>query len=216
MLSIHNREIRRALIVDDEQDARDAYEYVIEDMNLHPHKITDQLYDLPSFISSIQTTDVVLCDYHLKKHSYAPCDGDQLVSECFRAGRPGVLCSSIAEPPIRRDYLRYIPGLVRTGDPNPDELHRAWERCLLELDGRFEPARRPWRTLVRVADVDRDHQCFYAVVPAWSVRTKIRIDNDNLPTDIQELLEPDRRFHALVNTGAESHRDLFFDDWESK
>ena len=215
MLYIHNREIKRALIVDDEQGARDAYEYVIEDMDLRPHKITDQLYDLPSFISSIQTTDVVLCDYHLKKHSYAPCDGDQLVAECFQAGCPGVLCSSIAEPPIRRDYLRYIPGLVRTGDPNPDELHRAWERCLLELDGRFEPARRPWRTLVRVADVDRDHQCFYAVVPAWSVRTKIRIDNDNLPTEILGLLEPDRRFHALVNTGAESHRDLFFVDWES-
>ena len=216
MIAIGDREISRALIVDDEQEARDAYEYVIEDMDLYAHKVTEPLYDLPAFVSSIQPTDVVLCDFHLKKHSYAPCDGDRLVAECFRAGFPGVLCTTIAEAPIRRDYLRYIPGLVRTGDPDPAELLRAWERCVLELNGGFEPARRPWRTLVRVADVDPDHHCFYVIVPAWSVRTKIRIDNDNLPAEIRELIEPDRRFHALVNTGVEGHGDLFFDKWEPK
>ena len=216
MIAIHDRQIVRALIVDDEPDARDAYEYVIEDMGLRPHKVTDPLYDLPSFISSIGPTDVVLSDFHLKKHSYASCDGDRLVADCFQAGIPGVLCTTIAGAPIRRDCLRYIPGLVRTGDPDPAELRRAWEQCLHELAGRFAPARRPWRTLVRVADIDPEHRCFYAVVPSWEVRTKVRIDNDNVPPEIRELIAPDRRFHALVNTGAESHQDLFFDSWEPR
>ena len=85
-----------------------------------------------------------------------------------------------------------------------------------ELDGRFEPGRRAWRTLVRIADIDDDHQCVYVVVPAWDVHRKVRIDKDNLPPEVQELVKPDRRFHALVNTGVKNHSELFFDDWELK
>ena len=216
MIEIQGRQIERALIVDDEKDARDAYEYVIEDMELSPHQVTGPVDDLPEFIGSIKPSDAVLCDFHLKKRTYAKCDGDLLVAACLQAGVPSVLCTTIADAPIRRDCLRYIPGLLNTGTPEPAELRRAWEKCVLELDGRFEPRRRPWRTLVRIADVDLDRRCVYVVVPAWNVHKKVRIDNDNLPLEIQELVEPDRRFHAFVNTGAKSHRELFFDDWETK
>lgn len=214
MMEIQGRRIERALIVDDEQDARDAYEYVIEDLELRPHQVAGPLDDLPAFIGSIEASDAVLCDYHLKKRTYANWDGDRLVAECFRAGIPSVLCTTIGDAPIRRDCLRYIPGLLSTGTPAPAELHQAWEKCVLELDGRFEPSRKPWRTLVRIADVDPDHRCVYVVVPAWNVKRKVRIDKDNLPLNVQERVAPDRRFHALVNTGAKSHRDLFFDEWE--
>ena len=214
MIELHGRRVERALIVDDEQNARDAFEFVIEDMELQPHQIEGPLDDLPAFIASIEHHDVVLCDFHLKKRAYADWDGDRLVAACFEAKVPGVLCTTIADPPIRRDCLRYIPGLLRTGSPEPVELHRAWEKCVRELQGDFEPSRRPWRTLVRIADVDHGRRCVYAVVPAWNVHRKVRIDNDNLPPWIGELIEPDRRFHALVNTGATNHRELFFDEWE--
>ena len=88
MIAIHDRRIERALIVDDEEDARDAYEYVIEDMELQSIKVTEPLYDLPEFISSIEPNEVVLCDFHLKKHSYAQCDGDQLMADCFPSRGP--------------------------------------------------------------------------------------------------------------------------------
>ena len=216
MIEIQGRTIERALIVDDEEDARNAYKYVIEDMKLSPLQITGPVNDLPTFIHSIEPNDAVLCDYHLKKRTYAKWDGDRLVAECFRAGVPSVLCTTIADAPIRRDFLRYIPGLLKTGTPEPAELRGAWEKCVLELDGRFEPRRRAWRTLVRIADVDPDHRCVYVIVPAWNVDRKVPIHNDNLPPEIQTLVEPGRRFHALVNTGAKSHRDLFFDGWETK
>lgn len=217
MITIEDLQIERALIVDDEPDARDAYEYAVEDMDVLPYKVADGLRDsMDAFVSTIQAGDVVLCDFHLKKRNYAPCNGDEVLARCFRAKVPGVLCTSIAEPWIRRDCLRYIPGIVRTGNPQPADLIGALARCLRELNEEFEPDRRPWRSLVRVDDIDRERHCFYAVVPAWDVRTKIRIYNDNVPANIQALIEPDRRFHALVNIGADSARDLFFDSWEEK
>ena len=217
MITIHDQQIERALIVDDDPEARDAYEYAVHDMDVLPYKVVDELREsMDHFLSTIQSGDILLCDFHLKKRNYAPCNGDQVVAKCFRAKVPGVLCTSVAEPWIRRDCLRYIPGIVRTGDPQPTDLRRALERCLRELEGDFAPDRRAWRALVRVDDIDQDRHCFYAVVPSWDVRTKVRIYNDNIPARIQALLEPDRRLHALVNTGADSSRDLFFDSWEAE
>ena len=215
MITIQDRQIERALIVDDEPRAREAYEYVVEDMGVSPYKVVDGLHDgMNRLRSEIQPGDVVLCDFHLKKRNYAPYNGDQVLANCFQANVPGVLCTTYADPWIRRDCLRYVPGIVRTDNPQPSDLHSALERCVRELEGDFQPDRRAWRTLVRVDDIDRDQRCFYAVVPAWNVRTKVRIYSDNVPTRIRELIEPDRYFHAVVNTGAESARDLFFDDWE--
>lgn len=217
MITIQDYQIERALIVDDEPNARDSHVYAVEDMGVVPYKVVDGLRgSMDSFLATIESGDAILCDFHLKKRNYAPCNGDQVVAECFRAKVPGVLCTSISEPWIRRDCLRYIPGIVRTGDPQPEDLIGALKRCVRELEGEFAPDRRPWRTLVRVDDIDHDRHCFYAVVPAWDVRTKVRIYNDNLPASIRALLEPDRRLHALVNTGADSSRDLFFDSWEAE
>ena len=216
-MPVHNSRIRinRALIVGAESDMRDAYEQVLEDMGIRPHKVTNGLQrDLNPFLSSIGRNDVILCDFHLIKHSYAPYNGDELMAKCFQAGCCGVLCASVSEPQIRRDYLRYIPGLIRTRDPQPDDLFRGWDRCRREMTGDFEPTRHPWRTLVRVDSVDRERRCFHVVVPSWSVSTRVRIHNVDLPRQILKFMAPDRRFHAMVNTGAESASDLFFDGWE--
>lgn len=217
MIPVHHRRIDRALIVADEQEARDAYEYVIEEMGIRAHKVTDGLQkQVKPFLASINPNDVILCDFHLKRHNYAPCNGDELMALCFQSGFTGALCASLSESLIRRDYLRYVPGLIRSGNPLAEDLVRAWNRCRRELAGDFEPTRRPWRTLVRVDEVDHERRCFYAVVPSWDVRTKVRIYNDNLPEDMSKLIEPDRRFHAMVNTGAESSSDLFFYQWEPR
>lgn len=217
MLEIGNRKIERVLIVDDDPEARDSHEYLIEDMDLTPHKVNDiHNGDLQNFFASIRRTDAILCDFHLKKHSYAPCNGDRIVSQCFHKRIPSVLCTSIDGAPIRRDYLRYIPGLLRKGNPNSDELRLALKKYEEELAGEPRPSRRPWRTLVRVDHVDDGRKCFYAVVPAWDTRVKIRIDFDNLPEDIVRLAKPDHRFHALVNTGAMDSEDLYFDKWEER
>ncbi|MDE0192351.1 MAG: hypothetical protein OXQ90_13435 [Gammaproteobacteria bacterium] len=138
------------------------------------------------------------------------------MADCFKAKVPGILCTTFSDVDvtIRRDCLRYIPALRKTISPTPDELRDAWEECIREMKGEYRPERRPWRALVRVVEVERDY--FYAVVPSWDHRQKIRIYNDNLPTEVQRLLKPEKRFHARVNKGARSHEDLFFVDWEKR
>ncbi len=204
------------MIVDDEPQARQAHTYAIEDMGLKPEPVEGPLENLQKFIHSIKENTVVLSDFHLKKKSYANCNGDQLVAMCFQAKIPSALCTTIEDAPIRRDCLRYIPGLIDVGTPDSSLLRQAWEKCAKELDNHLGPTRRPWRTLVRIDDVDNDHQCIHVVVPAWDVERKVRIDIDNLPLEIQKLIQPDRRFHALVNTGAENYHELFFDAWETR
>ena len=215
MLQLRDRSVTRALIVDDDPEARQSYEYVVEELDLDPHPLKGPLDDVPAFIETIEPSDVLLCDYHLRLHNYATCNGDQLVAECYRANVPAVLCTTIADAVLRRDCLRYIPGLIKSGNPDPDELVAAWGRCLSELNGTFEPSRRPWRTLVRVAELDDERKLAYVIVPPWDVRKKIPIDVDSLPSAIRDRLAPDRRFHALVNTGADNHEDLFFESWEA-
>ena len=216
-VTINDREISRVLIVDDDSAARDGYGYPVEDLELEPVKVEGPVETVESFlIEAKQSADAVVCDYHLRKHNYAICDGDTLVAECYKVGIPGILCTTYTDVDvdIRRDYLRYIPALLRTS-PEPETLVEAWRSSLCEISGTFRPTRRPWRTLVRVDEVT-DGGYLYAIVPAWSPQQKIRLYKDSLPKEILDLVEPGKRFHAQVNIGAESHEDLFFDDWESK
>lgn len=216
-MEFHHRNISRAIIIDDDPDARDSYEYAIEDLGIQTHQVTNPFSDIKKFISELGESDVLLCDYHLRKHgTFAPCDGDKLVSECYKARVPGVLCTTFTDTIVRRDYLRFIPGIIRSGNPEPEDLLSAWSRCAREIDGEFEPSRQPWRTLVRVVEADLERQFVYVIVPPWDVRQKVRVDIDSLPVEIRARVEPDRRFHALVNTGAESFEDLYFCEWETE
>ena len=215
-VTILNRKINRVLIVDDDPAVRDSYAYPVEDLKLEPVLFEGPVGTPESFIAGVEPSDVVVCDYHLKKHSYARCDGDELVAECYKARIPGMLCTAYTDVTIRRDYRRYIPALLKTNGPELDEFVDAWKKCLSEIKGTFHPTRRPWRTLVRVDEIDDDQACFYAVVPAWDSRKKVRIDNAGIPENILKRSQPGKRFHAKVNIGAESHEDLFFVSWESE
>ena len=215
-MQLQNRSIKRALIIDDDEESRQSYEYAIEEIGLQPYLVEGPLQDVTSFIKMVQPEDVLVCDYHLKKHDYADYDGDQLLARCYQEGIAGALCTTFTDATLRRDHLRYIPGLIKTGSPAPDELISSWERCLRELDGEFEPCRRAWRTLVRVDEIDKQRGIVYVIVPPWDVRKKVRVDVDSMPPKVRRLVEPDRRFHAFVNTGAESHEDLFFENWETE
>lgn len=216
-MTIAGREVDRVLIVDDEPEARGGYGYAVEDLDLEPVMVSGPVGNTESFVADARPTDAVICDYHLRQRSYAACDGDELVAACYKAGIPGILCTTFTDVgvTIRRDCLRYIPALLKTNSPDPEAFVDGLKHCIGEMKEVFRPARRPWRTLVRVAAVDEGGGFFYAVVPGWSPRKKIRLYNDGVPDEIQQLLKPGRRFHAEVNIGAGSGEDLFFVSWES-
>lgn len=214
-MQILDREIRRAIIVDDEPAARDAYAYPIEELNLEPVKIEGPLDDPTAFIKKTlrSSEDVIVCDYHLKRHDYAKNNGDALMAACYNAGVPGILCSSFtdADATIRRDYLKSIPVRLEISDLNPDRIRIALEECILEMNGIIAPARKAWRTLVRVEENDSESRVVYVVIPAWNVHKKIRIAHDSFPQQMLAEMSHHGRFHARVNIGAQSHDDLFVD-----
>ena len=213
MQKILGREIRRAIIVDDDPSARDAYAYPIEELNLQPVKIP-RLHDPKSFIKDLSPSeDVVVCDYHLKMHDYAKCNGDAFMAACYEANIPGVLCSTFTDfdVMIRRDYLRSIPVRLEPSELQPQKLTSAWEKCILELNGTIDPTRKSWRTLVRVEENDHESRVVYVVIPSWDSQKKVRIDHASFPKKMLEEVQPDYRFLAKVNVGAERHQDLFFD-----
>lgn len=216
-MTILGREVERVLIVDDEPAARGGYGYAVEDLNLEPLMVSGPVRSPESFAALAGATDAVICDYHLKQRSYAQCNGDELVAACHKAGIPSILCTTFTDVgvTIRRDCLRYIPSLLRTNSPEPEALVDGLKQCIGEMQQVFQPKRRPWRTLVRVAAMDEEGGYFHVVVPGWSPWKKIRLYNDGVPDEIQRLLEPGRRFHAEVNIGAGSDEDLFFVSWES-
>ena len=212
---IQGREIRRVLIVDDDPDVRASYSDPVEDLGLKP-VMFETIGTPQSFLEKVEPSDAIVCDYHLKKHSYSPCDGDVLVAECYKAGVPGMLCTAYTGVTIRRDCRRFIPSLLRFDSLHADAFIAAWEQCLAEIDGIFHPTRKPWRTLVQLEEVHDDPESLYAVVSSWDLHRRIRIDRESVPETIRELLQPGKElhFHAEVNIGASSREDLYFVSWE--
>ncbi len=217
VLTFDARAIERVAIIDDDEQARESYRLTVEDLDLQPVLEVGPLLDAAQFIEGVcQRSDAALCDYHLRKRNYARFDGDDLAVRCYRGAFPAVLCTSYSdfEATLLRKSRREIPVLLRPDQVNPDSLATAWERCIEEFQGKFRPDRRPWRALIRVEEVVPEERFFYAVVPAWNAKAKVRLMYEDLPPDRQAELAEGRRFHAQVNTGAMSHEDLYFTDWE--
>ena len=217
-MQIQEREISRVLIVDDDETAQEVYTYPVEDLNLEPHIVNGPIETPQSFVANITSSDVVLCDYQLKKRRYSLFNGDLLSEECFKANIPAILCTTYTDihDTMSRRSLRYIPALIKSDNPEPDMFVKAWEQCISELKGIYNPTRKPWRTLVRIEELDDERNSVYVVVPAWNVHKKVRINRDDIPLHVSNTLTENSRYHVQVNTGAEGHEELFFDEWESK
>ena len=114
---------------------------------------------------------------------------------------------------MNRRLLRFIPSFLQTSSPTPQDIAAALRRCQEELAGSLHPARRPWRTLVRVHDAEEADYC-HVVVPAWNAHQAIRLYFRDVPGDIRPSMTAGARLHAKVNIGARSFEEVYFDEWE--
>lgn len=215
-LQLGQKSIKTVWVIDDDPDVRATYEYSLEDLQLVAVNQSDPLPDLATLLTSIKA-DAAICDHHLTPHNYSTFNGARLVAQWYDVKFPAILCTKVegALDEIR-PFRRRIPVLLKEPGLNPDVLRLGFERCVAELTGQFSPTRRGWRTLVRVIDVDlvSTTQTVYVVVPSWDSKREIRLQLSELPDHVQKVAEASKRLHAVVNTGAESHEDLYFDDWE--
>ena len=212
--------IDRILVIDDDVGAREGFAYSIEDLGITPVPEAGPITDLDHFVAGVQhRAQAVLCDYRLKTTGeYSSFNGDELVAACYRHRIPGLLCTQYTDvaTEMNRRLLRFIPALLRTSSPEPNAIRTSLRRCHDELQGSFHPARKPWRTLVRVDDVSQEGRYCHVIVPAWNPHQAIRIYFQDIPHDLLPNMQAGLRLHAKVNIGAESFEDVYFDDWESE
>lgn len=218
-LTIADRTINRVLIVDDDKNLRENYGYQIEELGLEPIYEDGPLGSLDDALKLLRSkADALVCDLHLRIKNFSQINGDLFVASSNRANYPAVLCTNYTDSDITvmRSKRRYIPALLKTETYHPENIKRGFERCIRESTGIFDASRRPWRTLVRIADIEENRKYFYAVVPGWNTQQKIRVYFDDLPTLLRDQVQLTARFHAQVNLGAEGAEELYFSDWEGK
>lgn len=214
-LKIANRTISRVIVVDDSEESREAYEYSLEELELDIVYETGPLESVEKSLTGMRSkADAIVCDYQLRKKNYSRFNGDDLVALSNKANLPALLCTTFTDSDITlmRSKRRFIPSLLKPATFIPEMIVRGFERCLLEFEGKFEASRRPWRTLVRVADIDESRRYFYVVVPGWDTEQKIRVYFEDTPKDVSDLVQLGQRFHAIANVGATSPDELYFTD----
>ncbi len=218
-LNFSGRTIDRVDIVDDKPDARRIIAMSVDEVALTPVHEDGPLPPLGPFVqAAMKKADAAICDYKLNLGKYAQFNGAEAVANFYERKWPALLCTTWGKADIdaMRAYRRKIPILISTDELNPDTIAIGFECCIREFKGEFSPRRRPWRTMVRVEDVDEkmNPKMFFVVLPGWSSSDKVRLRLDIVPTDLQKKIKRGVRFHAQVNKGTEDQDDLYFDNFE--
>lgn len=211
--------IRDVAIIDDNDDTRETMSDYLKGADFVPHLLTGPFRTIDDLVSAVmRVSNAVVCDHRLTTRNFAPCSGAEVVDLCYRKSFPPVLITTWSKADIDqiRRYRRRIPVLLTPEEANPDTITRGFEACMAEFRDVFQSTRRPWRTLVRVEDVDFDQKppVVYAVVPGWNSEEVIRFPLDMIPDDLYPFVKSGERFYAKVNIGAESQEDLYFDEFE--
>jgi hypothetical protein len=217
-MKINGYKLKSVLVVDDNPGVREAYAFALEELKLQPIFENGPLHRVPAAVRNLRRkADALVCDYHLRKKNYSRFNGDLFVAESYRSGVPGLLCTTYNDFDITvmRTNRRFIPGLVRADDLNPESITKAFTRCIDEHKGKFDPSRKPWRTLVRVEEVFREHDYCYVVIPGWNAEQKIRLLFDDVPPKLRQDAKAGTRFHAQVNIGAQKLEEIYLAGWEA-
>ena len=210
--------IEKVRIVEDDPANRTSLAETVSDAEFVPIPEDGRLPSLKEFIEvALCNTDAFIFDHHLRQSQYAPFDGAEAVASLYKKS-PSLLCTTWGKAVIdaMRIYRRKIPILIRTDDLDPDTIIKGLEYCIREFNNEFSPSRRPWRTLVRIEEVDKQMipQMFFVVLPGWYSSDKIRLQLDLIPPNLRDKIKAGVRFHAQVNKGAENQDDLYFDNFE--
>jgi hypothetical protein len=185
--------------------------------SFNPILLAEEFEDLErdEFITTSMTTaDAVICDHRLT--TYARFSGAEAVARFYQRKFPALLCTawSYADIDAVRLYRRFIPVVINPGDADPETIVHSFKFCKKELSGDYSPARKPWRTLIRVVELDTEVKSLCIVIPFWNSSEVIRLPLEIIPAQLQPKLQQDFRFYAKVNLGCEDQNNLYFEDFE--
>jgi CheY-like chemotaxis protein len=218
-VQLADRTINRIAIIDDQADVRASYEFNVEDLGLESVSEAGPLDSLVNVVAGMAgKSDAAICDYNLKVRDYSTFNGAELVAELYKTFFPALLCTKWHTASIdeMRQFRRYIPTLIDPAALDPSSIRDGLEVCIREFGGDFAPIRKPWRALIRVEDVrgSQGTPFVYVIIPSWNTKEVVRLTKEVFPPELFPRLRPGARLHARINLGAESHEELFFEEWE--
>ncbi len=215
---IAGRTVQRLHIIDDDEGARSSY---VETFYNSRFETVSQggVEDVEQFLAlSIGPTDAIISDHQLTKRSYFPINGAEVVSKCYERRIPSVLVTKYDKTQMSeiRRFRQKIPVIINPSDFDEDVVYNGLEVCIKEFSGQIRPDRKLWRALARVDSTDESH--IYIVIPNWDPTEVISIPREELPVEIQSLIEIDKRLHVHANLDCETINDLYFDPgtWEKE
>jgi CheY-like chemotaxis protein len=213
-LIINNKPIRSVMVIDDQQAARDAMAFSVEDADLKPIFHEHPFKSIAECLYTVTTADAAIFDHHLKPGNYANFDGAEAVAQLYRQQFPSLLVTAWAKASIDniRPLRQNIPILIRSGDAESQVIKSGFEQCINEFSGHYSFSRKPWRTLVRIEEVDSEISRVYVVIPGWNPNEIVSLPLVMFPK-VKEVV-PGTRFFAKVNTGADQQEELYFTDFE--
>ena len=218
-MTLEGRTLRKIAVVDDDESVRASYIDDLSDLDVELIGISGLGGDVSTaWESSLGDCDAVVTDLVLKRSGYAPFNGGALVVECRRRKIPAILCTSYSDVnhELLRCERRYVAAILPQARFDLDLIHDGLRRSIGEIEGRFIPERRPWRTQVEIVDAPAGADYVSVIVMGRSPNEKAKVYKSELPSEIQSRAKPGTILHALVNTGAKSAEDLYFDEWEPK
>lgn len=215
--SEHN--IEKISIIDDDIGVRREYENSIIDIGLIPIHEEGPLENLQEFIiETKKRSNAAICDHKLIRDNYSEFNGAEIVANFYEHNFPAILCTgwkntNTAE--IRR-YIKNIPVYVDAKDFEADDIITGIEKCINEFKGKFSSERKPWRTVIRIDEIQEEKKVIYVNIPAWSARDVVSLTlNEIEPIEIRESIDVDKHYYAKVNIGTENKEELYFFEWEN-
>jgi hypothetical protein len=159
-----------------------------------------------------------ICDHRLQHRAHVAFDGALLVAALYERRVPGVLVTRFFDQDfdvsIRRER-QHIPVLLHRDTADPDTIGRAVEAAASELKTGVPPWRVPYRTVIRVEELQtEDVKVVDAIIPGWNPDNIVRFPLDIVPADWRFRVTSGLRFFAEVNIGATRTEDIFLINFE--
>jgi hypothetical protein len=213
------RRFARVSVGDDDADARETLLDDLKAARFKPRALLGPYDSLKSLVEdAMDQADAAVFDHHLQTGAFAPCSGAAVLNELYAKQFPALLVTAWVRADMDeiRRYRRRIPVLLTPDQADGDSIARGLDVCAKEFRSEYLPSRRPWKSLVRIEDVDDSQKdtIVYAVVPGWNSREVVRFPRSIIPQRLHRHVTPGERFFALVNKGAEDQSELYFDEFE--
>ncbi|HEC84801.1 MAG: hypothetical protein DRR08_11915 [Candidatus Parabeggiatoa sp. nov. 2] len=219
LLTLNDKPIKRVAVVNDTAAARDEMAENIFEAGLEPVIHSSRLNSIDECIATITSkAEAAILEHHFKSDHYANFMGAEAVARLYRQHFPSLLVTAWADADIDniRLFRRYIPVLVESGHAESEIITQGFKQCINEFENHYSPDRRPWRTLIRIEEIDRVPilPMVYALVPGWDPRKIVKFPLSLIPENLQPTLETEPHLFAKVNIGAAHHDELYFTEFE--